>query len=308
MGDMALRVRDDVVCPPAAQDGYTSAGDSVPYITQLLTPLASTHHLVALCDDACLRVFDKSRLGAPLHTLQVSETDGLTALSNLESMPACWLGASRHGYAALWDARTPTASPATQLRGPSGAAYVSLATQGSYVACGTELKVADAYIDLWDVRQMSAPVCTYEEAHSDDVTSLAFHAEPSHAGVLLSGGMDGLVCAIDTHMASEDDAVISVGNTNASLARVSCAARTATYQFQPAAPPADLVDASEGALSQDPRRAHLGPVVAVSNMQTLSLWDADKVRRGADASLTALWRAPRCGRRRASARRGCRTM
>ena len=273
-----LRVPLDVVCPRRAIDGYTSTATSKPYFTQLLTPLASPHHLLALCDSPGLVLFDKTRLAAPVQSIQVPSAEALTAVQNTEAAHAAWLAASRGGFVALWDARANETAPSMQFAGPSNAPYLSLATSGQYFAAGTELKASDAYIDLWDVRQMGAPVCTYAEAHSDDVMSLCFHPERErHEGVLLSGGMDGLVCAIDTRLTEEEDAVISVGNTNASLARVGWAAMPPDYAYTPRIAAVNIdMDEKDTALCSDPRRTRLGPVHAVSNMQTLSLWDADK--------------------------------
>ncbi|KAL4401515.1 hypothetical protein ACI68E_001157 [Malassezia pachydermatis] len=276
---MSLQVPSQVLCPPCAVDGYVSQGESVPYITQLVTPLASPVHLLSLCDDGALRMFDKNRLVTPMQTIRDGHTKDLTALDTISSNPSAWIGTSRNGSMCVWDARSgPT--PIGQLQGPSGAPYLSLATSHFAVAAGTELQGSDAYVDLWDLRQMNAPVHTYVEAHSDDVTSLVFHDDQTaHAHVLLSGGMDGLVCAIDTSIAKEEDAVISVGNTNASLARIGWAAKPTSYAFTPSEPLTDVgMDEKDTALSNDPRRIHLGPVYAVSNMQTVSLWDADKVR------------------------------
>ena len=99
-----------------------------------------------------------------------------------------------------------------------------------------------------------------------------------HHGILLSGGMDGLVCATDTNISSEDDAVVSVGNTNASLARVGWAACPDSYTFTPRSSVVDVgMDEHEQALANSAHWNHLGPAYAISNMQTLSLWDADKV-------------------------------
>lgn len=277
---MALHVSPQVMCPPKAVDGYMSPGDRVPYITQLLSPMASPSHLVALCDDGTLHVFDKTQWRAPARTIRSTESEAITSLANLEEINTAWVGASRSGFLALWDARTASHAPASKLVGPSGAAYLSLATSGMYMAAGTELQGSDAWIDVWDARNTSCPVRNYGEAHSDDITSLVFHGDMAkHPGILLSGGMDGLVCAIDTQLDKEEDAVISVGNTNASLARVGWACHPLSYRFQAPEELTDVgMDANELELSNAPSRTGLGPVYAISHMQTMSLWDADKVR------------------------------
>ena len=91
---MALHVSDHVVCPPHAMDGYFSSDDRLPYITQIMTPSASVQHLLALCDDARILLFDKTQLAAPYDTIRVPEEEAFTALSNIESDENAWMGTS----------------------------------------------------------------------------------------------------------------------------------------------------------------------------------------------------------------------
>ena len=294
---MALHVSDHVVCPPHAMDGYFSSDDRVPYITQIMTPSASAQHLLALCDDARILLFDKTQLAAPYDTIRAPEEEAFTALSNIESNNNAWMGTSVSGYVAVWDARAPTMEPQMRLTGPSKSPYLSVASNGMYVATGTELKGSDAMIDVWDLRQTSTPVHTYSEVHSDDITSLVFHPDRSqHANILLSGGMDGLICATDTSIKTEEDAVVSVGNTNASLARVGWAAYPTSYCFTPSVPVTDVdMDDHDQQLVNNERWHHLGPVYAISNMQTLSLWDADKfdcIKEGVEVRKPTSFRPP----------------
>ena len=276
---MALEVPGDVICPSHAIAGYSCPNENKSYLLQLLTPAASSQHLLALLDDARILMFDKTHLATPLHTIQAGQQESMKALSNIENEKSAWIAASSAGYLAVWDARTNSTAPAMRLVGPSSAPYLSLASSNTYVAAGTELQGSDAYLDIWDLRQAGAPVRTYSEVHSDDITSLVYHPDESmHHGILLSGGMDGLVCATDTNISSEDDAVVSVGNTNASLARVGWAACPDSYTFTPRSSVVDVgMDEHEQALANSAHWNHLGPAYAISNMQTLSLWDADKV-------------------------------
>ncbi|WFC94104.1 hypothetical protein MBRA1_000734 [Malassezia brasiliensis] len=272
-----LRAVDGCVTPARPLDRFASSDARKPYFTHLLMPRVSPAHLLAVCDSPALLIFDKSRLGAPVRTIGVPADQNITGITNVDFASMAWAGSSLGGYVALWDARSAHAD-ATRLISPSGAPYLSLATTGPLLAAGTELKGADALIDLWDLRNPSAPVCTYSEVHSDDIMSLTFHPDtPHHPGVLLSGGMDGLVSAIDTTIAAEEDAVISVGNTDSSLARVGFAQHGA-YAYTPRTKATDVgMDEKDTVLSNDPRRTHLGPVYTVSNMQTLGVWDADKL-------------------------------
>jgi WD40 repeat protein len=66
-----------------------------------------------------------------------------------------------------------------------------------------------------DVRQNKL-LASYGECHQDDVTQLDFH--PSQPNVLLSGSMDGLVCAYDfSQTLDEDEILTTVMNTGASV-------------------------------------------------------------------------------------------
>lgn len=56
------------------------------------------------------------------------------------------------------------------------------------------------------------------EAHSDDVSTLAFHPTIEH--LLATGAMDGLANTIDVRIADEDDAILHTANVGASLSRV----------------------------------------------------------------------------------------
>ena len=294
---MALQVSDHVVCPPHAIGGYISSDNRLPYIIQVMTPSASAQHLLALCDDARILLFDKTQLATPYDTIRMPEEEAFTALSNIECNANAWMGASRSGYVAVWDARATAIEPQMRLAGPRTSPYLSVASNGVYVATGTELEGSDALIDVWDLRHTTAPVHTYSEVHSDDITSLVYHPDQSqHANILLSGGMDGLICATDTSIGAEEDAVISVGNTNASLARVGWAAYPASYRFTPSVPIVDVgMDDHDQRLVNNERWNHLGPVYAISNMQTLSVWDADKfdcIKEGIEVRKPTSFRPP----------------
>lgn len=97
---------------------------------------------------------------------------------------------------------------------------------------------------------------TYTEAHSDDITVVAFHPSPSLPHVLLSGSVDGLVNTYDVRMTDEDDAVQS------------------TVQFG-----ASLASAGWMALSgQESSPDHKG-IWGATTIETVQFWDVEQVRR-----------------------------
>ncbi|WFC98055.1 hypothetical protein MYAM1_000777 [Malassezia yamatoensis] len=273
----SLHVVDNCVCPAAPIGRYQSTFERKPYITHLMTPRAYQENLLGVSDSPALLLFDKHNLSTPTRTISLENSQHVTGVSDIDYDTSTWATTSSAGYVTLWDARSPKAD-AIRLKGPSGAPYLSIASNGPLVASGTELQGSDAYVDIWDIRNPSCPLRIYSEVHSDDIMTLTFHPDASqHPGILLSGGMDGLMSMIDTSLVAEEDAVVSVGNTDSSIAKVGFALHTA-YHFQPRAKETDVdMDENEVALCREPKRNQLGPVFAISNMQTLSVSDADKM-------------------------------
>lgn len=106
---------------------------------------------------------------------------------------------------------------------------------------------------------------TYVEAHSDDITWLSFHPTVSFA--LLSASSDSLVAISDIRKVDEDDSVLGVINTGASVAR-------AGWGGSSTARPKVKIEDDEGtaALLDIP---DLGAFWSVSDMQTVGIWEAD---------------------------------
>jgi WD40 repeat protein len=115
-----------------------------------------------------------------------------------------------------------------------------------------------------DLRHPSKPVTTYVEAHSDDITSLCFH--PSVPFALLSASIDSLVAVSDIRKTDEDDSVLGVINTGASVARAGWGG-SSTIRSKVKAE-----DDAEGIALDIP---DLGAFWSVSDMQTVGIWDAD---------------------------------
>ena len=74
----------------------------------------------------------------------------------------------------------------------------------------------DCYLLFWDTRAPKPDLLgAYWESHSDDVTSVKFHAEKSH--ILCSGSTDGLLNVFNLLETSEDDALLYSFNTESSV-------------------------------------------------------------------------------------------
>jgi WD40 repeat protein len=67
-----------------------------------------------------------------------------------------------------------------------------------------------------DQRNVSAPLRSFLESHTDTVTSLQLH--PTLPTLLLSSSTDGLVNIFDTSQADEDDALYQVVNHRSAIA------------------------------------------------------------------------------------------
>lgn len=128
------------------------------------------------------------------------------------------------------------------------------------------------------------------EAHSDDVTSLSFH--PTVPFALLSASSDSLVAISDIRKTDEDDSVLGVINTGASVAR---AGWGGSSTFRPKA----ILEGEEGKEEAQSDVPNLGAFWSVSDMQTLGIWEADgweellspcDVRQGETNPMTLPWK------------------
>ncbi|KJZ71595.1 hypothetical protein HIM_08989 [Hirsutella minnesotensis 3608] len=164
------------------------------------------------------------QLGAgsePVYASWRTEHGNLTTLRPFEEAGEGSLvcTAGEDGTVGVWDVRLAgEAARVAQFRA-SEAPILSMACSASTqtVAIGTELQNHTASIFLWDVRAAPSPKAHYQEVHSDDVTSLAFH--PSEPALLLSGSTDGLVNLYDTRVPDEDDLTLQTLQHGASIHR-----------------------------------------------------------------------------------------
>ncbi|PWN52829.1 WD40 repeat-like protein [Violaceomyces palustris] len=282
--------------PPPSPPSSATKPSSSPYLTHLLSIASPNPCLLALSDDSTISVIDKSTYAVVLST-RLYQKYSLTQLQPLPPTisPSAWLASVTDGTVTQWDLRSQDArKPVILLRGPSNSPYLSVASptlsNPNLIAAGTELHGVDASVDIWDLRNARQPLHQYTESHSDDVTSLHFHPEPGHSDVLLTASTDGLICAIDTKVQDENDAVIAVGNTNSSVARAnwgggrneswrSGRSRAAHQTLESDDARMDDDDNDDDELNlkeEDSRRKGLGSTWAIGDMQTLSVWDADK--------------------------------
>ncbi|KAJ1035078.1 hypothetical protein NDA18_000679 [Ustilago nuda] len=270
------------VIPPNA-----NANASPAYVTHLLSLSTSygVPTLLTVADDSTLTLIDKTS-GVVAESHRAFKDARITQAKTLPSASGTFVASVSNGTVACWDTRSGLKRPVWRLQGTSKAPYLCVEispSDANTVVAGTEqYGHGDSDIDIWDVRSAAAPQSKYNEVHSDDVTVLQYHPDSAaHGGILLSGSTDGLVSAIDTTIPEEDDAVISVGNTGNSVARAGWfySSSSSLSSTSSAAVDTNMDSTEEADLSQvetEARRRALGKVWAIGDMQTLSLFDADK--------------------------------
>ncbi|GJN89048.1 hypothetical protein Rhopal_002022-T1 [Rhodotorula paludigena] len=201
--------------------------------------------------DDTIRAFSRSL--EPLGTLPTTQ-QGITSITRGagKDSTAVFVTA-KDGTVSGWDTRD-LSKEAFKLQGKTRAGYLT-ASQSSDLSClavGTELHQYEAMIDIWDLRTMKIQH-TYTEAHSDDITAVAFHPSPSLPHVLLSASVDGLITTYDVRIADEDDAVQSTSQFGASLSSAGWMALR----------------------GQEGTSEHKG-VWGLTTIETLQFWDVDQ--------------------------------
>ncbi|CAE6457248.1 unnamed protein product [Rhizoctonia solani] len=179
-----------------------------------------------------IMLFDKNTLAA-IRTLS-GHTDGITSMKSVDVLAGTTrrglISSGKDGRIRIWDERQGGAGAFTEL---------------------------DAPIIFWDVRNPTTPKWIHTSTHSDDITQLEFHpilGNGSPGGLLLSSSADGLLTVTSADEPNEDEAVLSVGNWNTSIARVGWTVRR------------------EEILANDQMNFKIW---AASDMQTLSVWSEE---------------------------------
>ncbi|GAA5956227.1 hypothetical protein JCM8115_001658 [Rhodotorula mucilaginosa] len=198
----------------AAQINYDPSNPAnPPYVLHAVSHRGG--YLFAASDDT-IRAFSPNL--QPLGQLPVSQRGITSVVKGAGKDSNAVFVTAKDGTVSCWDLRDLT-KEAFKLKGKTRAGYLtaSQSSDQSCLAVGTELHQYEAMIDIWDLRTMQLQH-TYTEAHSDDITVVAFHPSPSLPHALLSGSVDGLVNTYDVRIVDEDDAVQSTVQFGASVA------------------------------------------------------------------------------------------
>ncbi|KAJ1827282.1 hypothetical protein LPJ56_001742, partial [Coemansia sp. RSA 2599] len=144
-------------------------------------------------------------------------SDQITQIRAREnSLQSC----SLDGQIAIWDLRQSLAAPpALSFRSKDPALSFDISSDDRLLVSGSRLDedYHVARMHFWDVRAGgSQPMHTFENSHSDDITQIEFN---KHKGSqMLSASTDGLLCTYNAGETDEDEALLFVANTGASIA------------------------------------------------------------------------------------------
>ncbi|KAG0002084.1 WD repeat-containing protein 89 [Entomortierella chlamydospora] len=155
------------------------------------------------------------------------------------------MSSSKDGSVAVWDLRTE-ASPVQIFSTPARNPLLcfDLNSSEQILAAGSELVDYDANVHFFDARSNTSTIIkTYSESHSDDITNVKFH--PTNPARVMTGSVDGLICQFDLTDMDEDEGLLVVSNTGASVNRVGYFGPNSEY------------------------------IYCLSHMETLSLWNSD---------------------------------
>lgn len=174
--------------------------------------------VAATSSNHTIRLFSRNTLAQT--SVLNGHKDVISAVQFLHSEPDLVLSSSLDRTVRIWDPRTSITKEVQLFQG-EGQAHCSLLSAGvnvsdRIVCAGTEKAGEDVYLLFWDRRKGTLLGC-YSESHDDDITQVKWH--PSIDRYVLSGSTDGLLNVFDLVEKSEDDALMSTFNTEATVAR-----------------------------------------------------------------------------------------
>ena len=204
----------------AVRSWFTPSNEQV-YVLDQLQPAISPTSAYGLLSNSKLRIIpsidnDAFSDVSLLHHPGAERVTGVTCMPPNAAITAdvgaiVW-SCSENGIIAAWDVmRSPgsVASFGETRRAPFGCISVGLG--GTLIAAGTD-EGSESRIMFWDVRRLQEPLTIFDESHSDSITQLCF--SPNGSTSMISGSVDGLVCAFDLSKPSESAALQSVMKPN----------------------------------------------------------------------------------------------
>ncbi|XP_025114804.1 WD repeat-containing protein 89-like [Pomacea canaliculata] len=199
--------------------------------------------LAATSSNHTIRLFSRERL-VQTSVLKGHE-DVVSAIHFFNTDPNILLSSSHDKTVRCWDIRANTEKEVQCFQG-EGLSHCSVLScdinaNDKLIAGGTEKMKDDVFLLFWDKRKGKLLGC-YSESHDDDITQVTFH--PHLENFMASGSTDGLLSVFDIAQTSEDDALLSTFNTEATVAKAGWCGKEDKY------------------------------VYCVTHMDTLHMWDA----------------------------------
>ncbi|KAJ2747050.1 hypothetical protein GGI20_000854 [Coemansia sp. BCRC 34301] len=168
--------------------------------------------IAASTSDMCVKILEPGTMNTTgsikYHSDQITE---------IKARTNSLLSSSKDGQTAIWDLRQVLAAkPALVFKAKDPVLSFDMAIDESMLVSGSALdKDCCARINLWDPRAAGQPLAVFEDSHSEDVSQIRCH--PSAPRQFLSGSSDGLLCTFDAAQTDEDEALMYVANTGASV-------------------------------------------------------------------------------------------
>lgn len=122
-------------------------------------------------------------------------TDVINSVTFSSTSPSHFISASEDQTVCLYDFRAST-TPTAQLSLDAEVYSAAIGMGDNLIAVGT-----GAAVSFYDSRNLSVPLGSYADCHSDTVLKVKFH--PLRPSLLHSTGEDGLICTYDTGVAAE---------------------------------------------------------------------------------------------------------
>ena len=189
-------------------------GDDPHYVFDSLVTGSS---LLASLSDMSLQHYDLGS-GTLQNRIVAAHRDRINSIELSIVNPGFALSSSSDKSVALWDLRTPSSHAVSTIQLPEEVLSASLGAGDVLVAAA-----CDKSVQFFDLRKVGSQshkhqrIGEYADAHTDLVTQVKFH--PSNPTQLISAAEDGLICVFDTAVAAEEEAVISVLNTECPVRR-----------------------------------------------------------------------------------------
>ncbi|KAI1315946.1 WD repeat-containing protein 89, partial [Mortierella claussenii] len=227
-----------LIQPPLAlkQTSAFSHGDIYIYDT-----VASESNLIVSASNHEIKLYNPATLA--IKSLLRGHQDTITQIKAHNEHIV--MSSSKDGSVAVWDLRTD-GGPVQVFTTPTHTPLLSfdLNLSENILAAGSELVQFDANIYFFDARSNTSTILkTYDESHSDDITNVKFH--PTNPARVMTGSMDGLICQFDLTDMDEEEGLLVVSNTGASINKIGYFGPSAEY------------------------------IYCLNHMETLSLWNSD---------------------------------